>query len=62
VGLRSIGSFTTSFSRMFGMSPTAYRAAHIPASAYAVIPSCVIRAYGRPQHRSFREAVPENRP
>src|SRR6187402_2709216 len=27
VGLQSIGSFTTSFTRMYGMSPTAYRAA-----------------------------------
>src|SRR5580765_3652552 len=26
VGLRSIGSFTTSFTRAFGVSPTAYRA------------------------------------
>src|SRR5438270_5641592 len=25
VGLQSIGSFTTSFKRMFGVSPTAYR-------------------------------------
>ena len=31
VGLRSVGSFTTSFKRMFGASPTAYRAAHPPA-------------------------------
>src|SRR5438477_11441076 len=28
VGLRSIGSFTTSFGRTYGMSPTAYRAEH----------------------------------
>jgi AraC-like DNA-binding protein len=55
VGLQSIGSFTTSFGRMFGMSPTAYRAAHPPAAAYAVIPSCVTRVYGRPRHRTFRE-------
>lgn len=55
VGLRSVGSFTTSFGRMFGASPTAYRAAHPPAAAYAVIPSCVARAYGRPRHRTFRE-------
>ena len=55
VGLRSVGSFTTSFGRMFGASPTAYRAAHPPAAAYAVIPSCVTRAYGRPRHRTFRE-------
>src|SRR5689334_782451 len=26
VGLRSVGSFTTSFTRMFGVSPTVYRA------------------------------------
>src|SRR5215213_9983720 len=36
VGWQSIGSFTTSFSRMFGMSPAAYRASHPPASAHAV--------------------------
>jgi AraC-like DNA-binding protein len=55
VGLTSVGSFTTSFTRMFEMSPTAYRAAHPPARAHAVVPSCVVRAYGRPQHRTFRE-------
>src|ERR671929_300466 len=27
VGLRSVGSFTTSFTRTYGVSPTAYRAA-----------------------------------
>ena len=32
VGLRSVGSFTTSFTRTYGTSPTAYRAAHPPAS------------------------------
>ena len=55
VGLASVGSFTTSFKRMFGASPTAYRARHLPAAAHAVVPSCVVRAYGRPQHRTFRE-------
>jgi len=55
VGLTSVGSFTTSFTRMYEMSPTAYRAAHPPARAHAVVPSCVVRAYGRPQHRTFRE-------
>src|SRR4026209_132780 len=33
VGLRSVGSFTTSFGRADGLSPTAYRASHPPASA-----------------------------
>jgi AraC-like DNA-binding protein len=55
VGLTSVGSFTTSFTRMFGASPTAYRAQFPPAAAWAVVPSCVVRVYGRPQHRTFRE-------
>ena len=55
VGLQSVGSFTTSFTRTFGLSPTAYRAAFPPASAHALIPACVLRAYGRPQRRTFRE-------
>ncbi|MEU8797429.1 helix-turn-helix transcriptional regulator [Spirillospora sp. NPDC048819] len=55
VGLQSIGSFTTSFTRMFGMSPTAYRASFPPAAAHARIPACVLRAHGRPKHRTFRE-------
>jgi len=55
VGLTSLGSFTTSFKRMFGATPTEYRAQHPPAAARVVVPSCVVRAYGRPQHRTFRE-------
>jgi AraC-like DNA-binding protein len=55
VGLTSVGSFTTSFRRMFGKTPTEYRAAFPPAAAWAVVPSCVVRAYARPQHRTFRE-------
>lgn len=55
VGLRSVGSFTTSFGRMYGCSPTSYRRAHPSAAALALIPGCVVRAYSRPQHRTFRE-------
>jgi AraC-like DNA-binding protein len=55
VGLRSVGSFTTSFTRSYGLSPTAYRARFPPVSRYTRIPSCLLRAYGRPQHRTFRE-------
>lgn len=55
VGLSSVGSFTTSFGRMFGKSPTAYRAAYPPAAALALVPGCYVRAYGRPKHRTFRE-------
>jgi AraC-like DNA-binding protein len=55
VGLQSVGSFTTSFTRTYGAPPTAYRAAFPPAAAHALVPACVVRAYGRPQRRTFRE-------
>ena len=61
VGLRSVGSFTTTFTRTYGMSPTAYRAEYPPASQHALIPTCVLRAHGRPQHRTFREDRPRGR-
>jgi AraC-like DNA-binding protein len=55
VGWSSVGSFTTSFRRVFGRPPTAYRAAFPPAADLARIPACMLRAYGRPQNRTFRE-------
>jgi AraC-like DNA-binding protein len=55
VGLTSVGSFTTSFRRVYGVTPTAYRRAHPPAAARARVPTCVLQAYARPQSRSFRE-------
>src|SRR3954471_22524306 len=55
VGLQSLGSFTTSFTRTYGMSPTAYRSSHPSAAERALVPACVVRAYGRPQRRTFRE-------
>jgi AraC-like DNA-binding protein len=55
VGLRSVGSFTSSFTRTYGMTPTAYRSSFPPASSYALIPACFIRAHTRPQHRTFGE-------
>ena len=55
VGLSSVGSFTSSFTRTFGRSPTAYRAAFVPASQMALVPACIVRAYARPQRRTFGE-------
>jgi AraC-like DNA-binding protein len=55
VGLASVGSFTTSFTRTFGVSPTAYRASFPPATNHALIPACVLRAYARPQRSTFGE-------
>jgi AraC-like DNA-binding protein len=61
VGLSSVGSFTTSFTRTFGVSPTAYRASFPPAADMALVPTCVLRAYSRPQRRTFREDSPNGR-
>jgi AraC-like DNA-binding protein len=58
VGLQSIGSFTTSFTRTFGVSPTAYRAKYPPAAQFARVPACMVRLYGRPQNSTFREDSP----
>jgi AraC-like DNA-binding protein len=55
VGLQSVGSFTSSFTRTFGISPTAYRAKFPPAAQHAQVPTCVLRVYGRPQRSTFRE-------
>jgi AraC-like DNA-binding protein len=57
VGLRSVGSFTTTFGRTFGVSPTAYRDAHPPASTRARIPTCVLQAYSRPQSRGMEKTA-----
>jgi AraC-like DNA-binding protein len=55
VGLTSLGSFTTSFTRTFGLSPAAYRQRFPVAADMALVPGCIVRAYGRPQKRTFRE-------
>jgi AraC-like DNA-binding protein len=58
VGLTSVGSFTTSFKRNFGKTPTAYRESFPPAASRALVPGCIVRAYARPQKRTFREDRP----
>jgi AraC-like DNA-binding protein len=55
VGLTSVGSFTTSFRRMFGSTPTAWREAGPSPDSLPLVPLCVRRLYGRPVRRTFRE-------
>jgi AraC-like DNA-binding protein len=55
VGLQSVGSFTSSFGRVYGCSPTEYRASFPPAAQYALVPTCVLRAYMRPRNSTFGE-------
>lgn len=56
VGLSSLGSFTSSFGRIYGSTPLAYRASFPPARRHIRIPNCVAQAYGRPPNRTFGEA------
>jgi AraC-like DNA-binding protein len=64
VGLQSLGSFTTSFRRTYGLTPTEYRAAYPPAATHARVPTCVMLAWARPPSlkvavSSFREDTAE---
>jgi AraC-like DNA-binding protein len=62
VGLRSVGSFTTSFRRAYGVTPTAYRASFPSAAERALIPACVLRAWDRPSRavskKTFVSSLP----
>jgi AraC-like DNA-binding protein len=58
VGLRSVGSFTTSFGRAYGMSPTAYRARFPPAATHARVPTCVLLAWSRPSTAVLEKTAP----
>jgi AraC-like DNA-binding protein len=56
VGFRSVGSFTTTFRRRLGVSPTEYRRAHAGPSAADQVPLCFAMAWARPrQEGAFRE-------
>ena len=57
VGLSSFGSFTTSFKRAFGETPTEYRARQPSAALAARVPSCVLRAFTRPQSARFKKTA-----
>ena len=59
VGLQGVGSFTTSFTTTYGMSPTAYRSTQPPAIVHARLPTCVIRAYARPVRGTAQSARTE---
>ena len=61
VGAESIGSFTTSFRRMYGVTP---RPTGPPARRPTLRPDSALRrpAYGRPQNRTFREDAHDGRP
>jgi AraC-like DNA-binding protein len=47
VGLKSVGSFTSSFTNHYGVSPAKYRARQAPARARVMVPLCITRIHGR---------------
>ena len=56
VGCTSLGSFSSRFTEIVGMTPSAYRAAEHPAEAQ--MPDCTVRAVTRPKRSSrIREAA-----
>jgi AraC-like DNA-binding protein len=48
VGLQSVGSFTTSFARVYGKPPAAYRASLPSAASRARVPNCIVARDLRP--------------
>ena len=48
VGLASVGSFTSSFRRVYGMTPTEYRTAYPSAARMVPVPTCVVMATAKP--------------
>lgn len=58
VGLSSIGSFTTSFKRIYAQTPTQYRTVNPPATTWAMVPSCLVQEHARRRNRTFREDSP----
>src|SRR3954470_16220132 len=62
VGSASLGTFSRTFARVLGMSPTAYRAAwRSGAGTAGYVPTCVVMAWTRPathhtKERNFGEA------
>jgi AraC-like DNA-binding protein len=54
VGLASVGSFK----RIYGQTPTQYRASNPAASTRAMLPRCLFQEHGRRLNRTFREDSP----
>jgi transcriptional regulator GlxA family with amidase domain len=56
VGFASVGSFTTTFRRHIGVTPTAYRRANPSPSPVDLIPHCAVMSWARvPANGTIRE-------
>ncbi len=57
VGLASVGSFTTSFHRVYGLTPLPIARRSLRRRGTSAFHGCVAQAYGRPQNRTFGEVA-----
>ena len=57
VGLQSVGSFTTSFARVYGLPPAAYRASLPPAIVHARIPTASCGATPGPRRQPSQDST-----
>ena len=55
VGCTSLGSFSSRFSDLVGISPSAYRA--LDHSAVALVPGCIVAAWSRPSRNGEATAA-----
>ena len=59
VGFSSLGSFSSRFSELVGMSPSAYRRQQVARGGPPPIPGCFLMAWSRPQPVRSETAIPE---
>jgi AraC-like DNA-binding protein len=57
VGFSSLGSFSSRFSELVGMSPTAYRAQQVALGGPPPVPGCFLMAWSRPQGHAAGESA-----
>src|SRR5437660_7227736 len=60
VGFSSPGSFSSRFTELVGMAPSAYRNQQVARGGPPPIPGCFLMAWSRPQGRA-QTAIPEKR-
>ena len=59
VGFSSLGSFSSRFTELVGMSPSAYRSQQVARGGPPPIPGCFLMAWSRPQPVRSETAIPE---
>jgi AraC-like DNA-binding protein len=61
VGFSSLGSFSSRFTELVGMSPSTYRRQQVALGGPPPIPGCFLMAWSRPRPESQKTAIAEKR-